>query len=295
MRSMTGFGRAHFELGGVRHDVEIRSVNHRYLELRVRLPRALADLESAVRERTQAKLARGKVDVSVSAAEGSGPRLRLVVDAELVAAYADAAQRFTASGEASGSLGVGDLLQLPGVVRMLEPELASGEAEALLFSAVDSALAAIDAMRAAEGAALERELFSRLARVSELAQSLSGRASLVQEAVRERLRKRSAQLASETGLVDEARLTQEIVIAADRLDVTEEIVRLASHVEQFRAICAQAGPAAPVGRKLDFLMQELGREANTIGSKGGDAPIAHSIVDLKTELERIREQVQNVE
>jgi uncharacterized protein (TIGR00255 family) len=113
--------------------------------------------------------------------------------------------------------------------------------------------------------------------------------------VRERLRKRSAQLASETGLVDDARLHQEIVLAADRLDVTEEIVRLASHVAQFRAICASAGPAAPVGRKLDFLMQELGREANTIGSKGSDAGVAHSVVELKTELERIREQVQNVE
>ncbi len=295
MRSMTGFGRASFELAGAPHDVEIRSVNHRYLELRVRLPRALADFEGAVRERIQARVSRGKVDVSVTAPESGGPRPRPVVDEELAATYLRAARSLAAGGGARGALSVGELLQLPGVVRMLEPELAREQVESALLRAVDAAAAAADAMRAAEGAALERELLSRLARVAELAESLAQRASLVQEAVRERLRRRSAQLTSETGFVDEARLHQEIVLAADRLDVTEEIVRLTSHIAQFREISASAGPGAPVGRRLDFLLQEFGREANTIGSKGSDAPIAHSVVELKTELERIREQVQNVE
>ena len=113
--------------------------------------------------------------------------------------------------------------------------------------------------------------------------------------MRERLRKRSEQLTRDTGLVDEARIHQEIVIAADRMDVTEEIVRLRSHLDQFRSISDSAGPGSPVGRRLDFLLQEISREANTIGSKGSDAPIAHSIVELKAEIERLREQVQNVE
>jgi uncharacterized protein (TIGR00255 family) len=295
MRSMTGFGRAHFELAGVPHDVEVRSVNHRYLELRVRLPRALADSETAVRERVQQRLARGKVDLVVSTAEGAGPKLALIVDEELAAGYVRAAERLSKSGGVAGALSVGELLQLPGVVRTVEPEQSREETEALLLGAVERALAAIDAMRAAEGAALARELESRIARVAALGESLASRAGEVQEAARERLRKRSAQLASETGIADPARLYQEIVLAADRLDITEELVRLASHVDQFRSICAAAGPGAPVGRKLDFLMQELGREANTVGSKGSDAGVAHSVVELKTELERIREQVQNVE
>jgi uncharacterized protein (TIGR00255 family) len=117
----------------------------------------------------------------------------------------------------------------------------------------------------------------------------------VREAARERLRKRTEQLELETGIIDEARLHHEIVLAADRLDVSEEIVRLRSHVDQFREIVSGAASGAPVGRRLDFLMQEFGREANTIGSKGNDSPIAHQVVELKTEIERMREQVQNVE
>jgi uncharacterized protein (TIGR00255 family) len=117
----------------------------------------------------------------------------------------------------------------------------------------------------------------------------------VLDAARERLRRRTAQLESETGIVDQARLHQEIVLAADRLDVTEEIVRLRSHLDQFRKLVESGAPGNPIGRRLEFLLQELGREANTIGSKASDAPVAHLIVELKNELERLREQVQNVE
>ena len=136
---------------------------------------------------------------------------------------------------------------------------------------------------------------SRLEKIGQLADAFELRAGLVLEAARERLRKRTEQLRSETGLLDEARLHQEIVIAADRLDITEELVRLRSHVGQFKQILESAGVGTPVGRRLDFLLQEMGREANTVGSKANDAPLAHEVVELKTELERIREQVQNVE
>jgi uncharacterized protein (TIGR00255 family) len=132
-------------------------------------------------------------------------------------------------------------------------------------------------------------------RIASLADALESRASTVADAVRERLRKRAEQLRSETGFEDGARLAAEIVSAADRLDVTEEIVRLRSHVVQFGEVIDESGPGKPAGRRLDFLMQELGREANTIGSKGSDAPVAHLVVELKTELERVREQVQNIE
>jgi uncharacterized protein (TIGR00255 family) len=150
-------------------------------------------------------------------------------------------------------------------------------------------------MRVSEGKALERELAARLENVLARLESLGERSGEVQSRVREKLRKRAVQLRNETGLLDEARLHQEIVIAADRLDFTEELVRLRSHVDQFRSIVADSGAGKPAGRRLDFLTQEMAREANTIGSKGSDAPISHDVVELKTEIERIREQVRNIE
>ena len=150
-------------------------------------------------------------------------------------------------------------------------------------------------MRAREGGSIARDLLQRIERVAELTDEIEERSGEVQVWARERLRKRARQLESETGLLDDARLHQEVVLAADRLDVSEEIVRLRSHVDQFRSVADAGGVGNPVGRRLEFLLQEFGREANTIGSKGSDAPIAHEIVELKTEIERLREQVQNVE
>jgi uncharacterized protein (TIGR00255 family) len=295
IRSMTGFGRASFAVGELAFDVEVRSVNHRYLDSRVRLPRLLSSLEAEVRARVQARFARGKVDVSVNSAGGASPPARLEIDLDTARAYLRAAATLEQGEAVPGSLEVGVLLGLPGVSRFVEPQLSADALRDALLSAVDAALEALEGMRAAEGAALESELLQRVAAVERMATSLESRASSVQEAVRERLRKRAEQLAKETGLHDAARLHQEIVIAADRMDVTEEIVRLRSHTVQFRRIAAESDVGKPVGRRLDFLLQEFGREANTIGSKGSDAPVAHEIVELKTEIERIREQVQNVE
>jgi len=292
---MTGFGRASFRVENSAYDVEVRSVNHRYLDARVRLPRLLTALESDVRERASQVFARGKVDINVVIPEGEAPKPTLEIDIDVARGYAEAAQKLLESGGVSGPLEVGTLLALPGVARFEDPKLPAEAVQGALLDAVDEALQATDSMRAAEGAALERELLERMETVSGLAEFLASRAETVQSGVRERLRKRAAQLTQDTGLVDEARLHQEIVIAADRMDVTEEIVRLRSHVAQFREIVASGGPGKPVGRRLDFLIQEFGREVNTIGSKGGDAPIAHKVVELKTELERIREQVQNIE
>jgi uncharacterized protein (TIGR00255 family) len=162
-------------------------------------------------------------------------------------------------------------------------------------AAIDEAVTALIAMRAAEGLTLATEFEGRLSTIVDLACRFEARAGEVVDAAKQRLRKRAEQIQREVGPVDDARLHQEIVIAADRLDITEELVRLKSHVDQFRATLSSGGPGAPVGRRLDFLLQELGREANTVGSKANDAPLAQDVVELKTELERIREQVQNVE
>ncbi len=295
IRSMTGFGRASFELEEAHFDVEVRTLNHRYLDVGIRLPRFLAPYEAELRALAQEHFARGKTEVSVSVGAGNAPPPHLEVDLGAAAQYVAAAERLRGLYSLPGALDVASVLALPGVARIVEPKLSDEPLRIALRTAVDAALRAADAMRAAEGETLERELRVRLTHIRELAAALQERAGLVQAAVRERLRKRAEQLRQETGLQDEARLAQEVVIAAARLDVTEELVRLRSHVGQFERILAESGTGKPAGRRLDFLLQELGREANTIGSKGSDAPVAHLVVELKTELERVREQVQNIE
>jgi uncharacterized protein (TIGR00255 family) len=292
---MTGFGRAPLTLDGVVLEVEVRSVNHRFLDVKAKLPRALSVFEPELRSRVQERFARGKVDVAVTAPGGSPLLPRVEIDLEAADAYTRAAETLGRRERAPGVLDVATLLTLPGVARLAEPELAADAVREPLLAALDAAIDAAGAMREAEGAAIDRELRARLERTSGLTGQIEARSAQVQESVRERLRKRAEQLAQETGLRDEARLYQEVVFAADRLDVSEEIARLRSHVGQFRSTLEEAGPEHPVGRRLDFLLQEFAREANTVGSKAVDAPAAHLVVELKSELERMREQVQNVE
>jgi uncharacterized protein (TIGR00255 family) len=295
IRSMTGFGRASFEVQGLAFDVEIRTVNHRHLDSRSKLPRMLADFEAAVRARVSKGLRRGKVDITVALASGVLADSELQIDQHVADQYVSAARELKDRFDLSGALDVTALLSLPGVTRFVDPTLPADELERELIAAVDRALEAVDQMRTAEGCSLNVEFETRLGNIAGLVDDLLTRSDLVRVAAKDRLRKRAGQLELETGLIDEARLHQEIVIAADRLDITEELTRLRSHIEQFRSVLAQAGRDHPVGRRLDFLLQELGRETNTVGSKANDAPIAHDVVEIKTELERIREQVQNIE
>jgi uncharacterized protein (TIGR00255 family) len=290
---MTGFGRAEFELGGAAFQVEVRTVNHRHLDLQVRLPRSLQRFEPEVRRRLQTRFARGKVEVSVGGRAGA-PFETLRIDADVAARYVQAVRELGGRHGLSEQLDAQRLLALPGVARLAEPELPEADLSEALVHAAERAADGALAMRRAEGEVLARELLGRLERVGALVDRLAERADSVQGAARERLRKRAEQLAAETGHRDDARLAQELVWAADRLDVTEELVRLRSHVDQFRAAVEGASEGG-VGRRLEFLLQELQRETNTVGSKAADAPVAHLVVDLKTELERAREQVLNVE
>jgi len=294
IRSMTGFGHGGFEAGGLAFEVELRCLNHRYLDLRVRLPRPLAYLEPQVRERLQRHFRRGRVDLAVQARGGGGGLAALRVDLGTAEGYVRAAEELRERYGLPGELGVAELLGLEGVARFEEPELGA-EAAAALLDAVEAAAWEAAGMREREGEALAREIRERLDRVEALAGELALRGEEVVRAWRERIRKRAEELAREAGAVDESRLHQEIVAAADRLDIAEETARIHSHVAQFRGILEAARAGAAVGRKLDFLLQELGREANTIGSKLADAEAAHRVVELKSEIERIREQVQNLE
>jgi uncharacterized protein (TIGR00255 family) len=293
--SMTGFGRSSVQIASVQLDIEVKSVNHRHLDTRVRVPRILSSCEADLQARIQSRIGRGKVDMTVTISEGGATPTRLEIDMGVAEQYARVAGELAAVDGVGGVLSVDTLVGLPGVARLVEAELPVDEFVDALNGGVEEALDALVAMRSTEGQVIERDLLSRLEQIEGLTDALEQRSDLVRESVRERLHKRAKQLQLETGLLDEARLQQEVVIAADRSDVTEEIVRLRSHAQQFREILGFEGAGNPVGRRLEFLLQEFGREANTIGAKGSDAPISHEVVSLKTELERIREQVQNVE
>lgn len=294
IQSMTGFGRAARERDGFSIEVEARSVNHRHLDLRVRLPRSLADLESAMKARAQGALSRGKVDVTVSLVMATA-QSSVEIDEAIANQYVAASRVLSERHGLAGELGVADLLGMPGVTRVVETELDTAGLDGVIGEAIEEAIEALVEMREAEGRSLATELEGRIGRVDELASAFEARAGEVLAVAKQRLQKRAEQIKREVGLLDDARLHQEIVIAADRLDITEELVRLRSHVVQFRETMDSGGKGQPVGRRLDFLLQELGREANTVGSKASDAPLAQDVVELKTELERIREQVQNVE
>jgi uncharacterized protein (TIGR00255 family) len=293
IRSMTGFGRAAFEVGGQSFAVEIRSVNHRHADVQLRLPRALAFLEPELRAGLRGRFARGKLEVTVAQQGPERGPARVAIDAEAALRYLEVGRELARRHGLAEGLDVARLLALPGVATLVEGELPPEALRSALLAALDAAADGVEAMRAAEGVALERDLRARLARAAGLVGELAARADEGQKAARERLRARLEQLGRETGLLDEGRLYHELALAADRFDVSEEVVRLRSHAEQVAACLSGSGE--PVGRRLDFLLQEMGREANTAGSKAGDTALAHLVVELKAELERLREQVQNVE
>lgn len=290
MRSMTGFGLGEVPFGTGRLAVEIRGVNHRFLDVRVRVPRELGDLAAFVEQLARERLTRGRYEVSVridGVALGSP-----VLDRE----RARAAYRALCELRDELAPGTEVPLSLLGSIPDLFVSSVDREIEQLREATrrgFDASVKALDAMRAVEGAALRDDLGRRLERVRTLAADVAKRAPEVVEAHRRRLRERAERLRSAVELeVDAARLEQEIAIFAERSDVSEELTRLESHSAQFAALLASE---EAIGRRLDFLLQEMAREANTVGAKSPDAQIAHAVVEVKAEIERMREQVQNVE
>ena len=292
IRSMTGFGAASLETAPLRANVTARSLNHRYLDLSVQLPRRLQPLESAIRERAAERVRRGRVEIHVQAGLTEAPGEVIVPSRPLVASLVRALRDMQNEFGLEGGVAVSDLVRVPGALERVEVAAPlDGEAGDALLSLVEQALDGLDAMRRAEGERLRVELERALRAIEEAAAqveclSREGRGAR-QTALLERVR----DLAGELGL-QEARLYAEVVRAVERLDVAEEVQRLRSHVALARETLGGDGCA---GRRLDFLAQELMREANTIGSKAADGAVMHLVVSLKTEIERLREQVQNVE
>jgi uncharacterized protein (TIGR00255 family) len=290
IRSMTGFGAGHGTSGGEALDVEVRSVNHKFCEVKVRLPRELAALELDAAKLVRERLARGGVDVSARRAGASGglvPR----VDLDLAQAYARAFEELRARLGLAGAPTVADVAAAEGVIRLDERTLDLDAAREALRAALGAALDALVAMRVREGEALARDLEGRLDVVEDLVARAGALVPRSVDHLKARLEERVEELTRGVPL-DPARLAQEVALLADRTDVTEEVTRLGSHLAQARALVRGTEPA---GRKLDFLVQEMHREVNTIGSKSQSAEIAALVVSAKAEVERLREQVQNVE
>jgi len=290
IKSMTGYGKGEAAGAAGRCTVEIRTVNHRYGEVTVKLPRSFLAYEHELRKAAAARIKRGKADLFIQWEEANGavqvPPLNLAAARGYQAAFLELAHELRLSPDIPLSLILAQKNVLQEAAGEEQPDLLPQ-----VLQAVQVALDALDAMRLREGEALERDLRERRQGLAELVAQVAERAPLVVEEYQSKLRQRLMKLLNDTEL-DPQRLAQEVALMADRCDVTEELVRLQSHFVQFDEALALA---EPVGRKLDFLMQELNREVNTIGSKANDAQVTSLVVQMKAELERMREQVQNIE
>lgn len=287
---MTGFGSAEGDVGGSRVNVEVRTVNHRFFNPSVKLPAVFARWESDVRESLRKHIARGHVTISahIERPEGEGA----VVDEEKFAHHAAALRSLRDRNQLDGEIDVATVLRMPDVIRLAGDEKEEGTA-AELIAIVEAAAGALTRMREAEGARLATVLLDRMAVIEEALGRIALRAPERVVAQRDRLRE-NVKVLAEGIAVDEQRLAQEIAILADRLDVGEEIDRFRAHISAFRETLQPKG-GEQVGKRLGFLLQEMLREANTTGSKANDTAIQRDVMLIKEELERIREQVENVE
>ncbi len=291
LKSMTGFGRGEHATPRAHYRVEVQAVNHRFVEVRARLPRRLARLEHQIQREVQHRFGRGRFDVHLSERLLAEPPRTIRVDRVAAREFVAAVRALQEELGLPGALSVEALASLRDLVGFEEPEEEAGAVWEEIRPALEQAFADLEKMREKEGAALSAELRHRLGLLERGVAAILARAPGTVAAYRARLQERVAALAAGVPL-DPGRLEQEVVLFADRADVTEEGARLGSHLAQFRDLLDAPGPQ---GRKLEFLLQEMHREVNTLGSKAADAAIAAEVVALKAELEKMREQLQNVE
>lgn len=292
IRSMTGYGRGEHEADGKRYIAEIKTVNNRYKDVIVRSPKSLQGVEDDVRTLVSERIKRGRVEVSLQMIrEGEGTEYELELNMPLVQSYLRLFSRLSEECGIKEKVRPDDLCQMKDVVVYKTEEVDLDQAKAAFRKAVETALDSCDLMRVKEGTAIKEDFIKRLGLIEDTIQEIKERSPLVVQEYQRKLHQRIEQMLQGVEL-DEARLAQEVAVFADRSDITEEVVRARSHLDQFRGIMSQEDA---VGRKLEFLLQELNREVNTISSKSSDAFISAKSVELKAELEKLREQVQNVE
>ena len=291
IKSMTGYGRAVAAVNGREFTVELRSVNNRYLDCTVKLPRALSFAEDAVKQAVKASVSRGKVDVFITLKSESADDTTITLNKVILEGYLTAMRQMVDEFQVRDDISVSTVSRLPEVFSVEKPQVDEEQLLKDLLSVVEQALAGYDAMRCTEGQALDADLRSRGNTILELVSQVEqGNAQTVID-YRARLEAKLKEVLASTN-IDESRILTEAAIFADKVAVDEETVRLRSHLAQMNEMLTTGGA---VGRKLDFLLQEMNREANTIGSKCTDVRLARIVVDIKAELEKIREQTQNIE
>ena len=291
VKSMTGYGRAVETVNGREYTVELRSVNNRYLDCTVKLPRTLSFAEDAVKQAVKATISRGKVDVFISLCTEGTQDVKISLNAPVVEGYLAAMRQMVDAYGVRDDISVSTLSQLPDVFTVEKPEVDEEALQADLMGVVDKALTQYDAMRSAEGKALENDLRGRGQTIAELVSLVEAGSGQTVIDYRTRLENKLKEVLANTA-IDESRILTEAAIFADKVAVDEETVRLRSHLDQMNHMLTAGGA---IGRKLDFLLQEMNRESNTIGSKCSDVRLARIVVEIKAELEKIREQTQNIE
>ena len=288
---MTGYGRAVETVNGREFTVELRSVNNRYLDCTVKLPRMLSFAEESVKQAVKNTISRGKVDVYITVRSEGASDVKVSLNASMVEGYLTAMKQMVADYGVQDDISVSVISRMPEVFTVEKPEVDEEQLLSDLMGVVAKALASYDAMRAAEGKALENDLRSRGNTILELVSQVEAGNGQTVIDYRTRLYNKLKEVLANTS-IDESRILTEAAIFADKVAVDEETVRLRSHLEQMNNMLTGGGA---IGRKLDFLLQEMNRESNTIGSKCTDVKLARIVVDIKAELEKIREQTQNIE
>ena len=288
--SMTGFGRGKTESGAFSVNVEIKTVNHRFSEMNIRMPRQLLKIEDKLKKILSQHIRRGRVEVYVSV-DGEGIVSRKIqADWKLIEEYFVFINEAKSKYGIEGDITLQDLLNRTELLHIEESEAGNEEIEKLVLTATEEAVLLLKQMRIAEGDELKKDLLAITAQIETNVTDLQKFAPLVVQAFKERLTKRMQEFVN--GQLDETRILTEVAVFADKADINEEITRLRSHIQQFLQTLNEY---EPIGRKLDFLVQEMNREANTIGSKANDSNIAKKVVEIKSLLEKLKEQVQNIE
>ncbi len=291
VKSMTGYGRAVETVNGREFTVEIRSVNNRYLDCTVKMPRSFSFAEEAVKAAVKASVSRGKVDVYVTVRSETEADVQVTLNKPVLEGYLTAMRQMVADYGVQDDISVSVLSRMSDVFVVEKPQADEDQLKADLLSVVDKALSAYDHMRTVEGAALETDLRNRAGTILALVSQVEEQNPKTVSDYRRRLEEKMREVL-ENKSIDESRILTEAAIFADKVAVDEETVRLRSHLEQMDHMLKNGGA---IGRKLDFLLQEMNREANTTGSKCTDVKVARMVVDIKAELEKIREQTQNIE
>lgn len=291
IHSMTGYGRAVRTLHGKEITIELRSVNNRFLDCSVKLPRAYAYAEDALKQKIREHVARGKVDMFVTIVASAEENVRISLNRPMLEGYLEALRSVVRDYQLRDDLSAMSLARMPEVFVVEKPEEDEKQIIADLVSVAEEAIGAYNAMRETEGAALAADLRSHAATILEYVGRVEQRSPVTVREYRTRLENKLREVLEST-TIDESRILTEASIFADKVAVDEETVRLRSHLDQLESLLRGGGA---IGRKLDFLLQEMNREANTIGSKGNDLEQARNVVEIKAELEKIREQIQNIE